>query len=197
MPISRGKIKKTLQVAAAGDKCGLLPPRSKVAIARDGGHLISERKHERIVCLDVGTKRIGVAASDPMGWTAQPVRVIERRGGERDFEEIRGILVELSAGLLLVGLPLDAEGELGPQAKKVQAFAEKLRAHLCGAGLDIPLEFQDERYSTATAEGRLIDADVSRARRRRVIDKMAAAVILSEYLEAHEPPAASDDEEAL
>lgn len=142
----------------------------------------------RILCLDIGTKRIGVAASDPMGWSAQPIKVIVRRGGARDLDEIASLCRELEATRLVVGSPLDAEGAEGPQAQKVRAFVERVRERLSGAGLDIPIEMWDERFSTQEAEGRLIGADVSRARRREVIDKMAAVVILEDYLRAHESP---------
>lgn len=140
----------------------------------------------RILCLDIGTRRIGVAVSDPMGWTAQPVGTIIRRGGVRDFESIACAIRDQGAQLVVIGLPLGAEGESGPQAQKVKAFAAKLKRHLEETGQEVPFEFWDERYSTATAEERLIEADVSRVKRRRVIDKMAAAVILDDYLRAHE-----------
>ena len=138
----------------------------------------------RILCLDKGTKRKGMAASDPMGWTAQPLGVLTRRGGSRDFESIADEVRKLGADMVLVGLPLDAEGGEGPQAVKVRAFALRLEAHFREAGIGARMEYWDERYSTATARERLIEADVSRARRRRVIDKMAAAVILEDYLRA-------------
>lgn len=147
----------------------------------------------RILCLDIGSKRIGVAASDPMGLLAQPLRVIERRGGQGDFDEIIALCRELEPGLLLVGLPLDAEGAEGEQARKVRAFTARLLERLRAAGIATPLQMWDERYSTAEAEEFLIEADVSRAGRRRVIDKMAAAAILQSYLLAHESPAEEDE----
>lgn len=140
----------------------------------------------RILCLDIGSKRIGVAASDPMGWTAQGICVIERRGGE--LREIAVLCRDMDVDLLLVGMPFDEEGGKGPAAKKVDAFVVGLRTHLFSAGLDLPIEAWDERYSTAIAEERLIAADVSRAKRRKVIDKMAAMVILEDYLRAHQSP---------
>jgi len=138
----------------------------------------------RILCLDIGSKRIGVAVSDPLGITAQGVGVIERRGDERDFLSIIDKAREFGTELLLIGLPLNEEGEVGPQAAKVQAFAERLRNAMQTAGLDTPMEMWDERYSTAEAQRRLIEADVSRARRREVIDKMAAVAILEDYLDS-------------
>ncbi|MBN1283628.1 MAG: Holliday junction resolvase RuvX [Proteobacteria bacterium] len=138
----------------------------------------------RILCLDIGSKRIGLAASDPMGLIAQGIGVIERRGGGRDFDEIMRHARELEATLILVGLPLDEEGGIGPQAAKVEAFTARLKGAMEAAGLDTPVEMWDERFSTATAEQRLIEADVSRKRRREVIDKMAAVAILQDYLDS-------------
>ncbi|MBT3181005.1 MAG: Holliday junction resolvase RuvX [Deltaproteobacteria bacterium] len=140
----------------------------------------------RIICLDIGSKRIGVAASDPLGWTAQGVEVIERKGNKKDMERICEICREWEAEKIVAGLPLNEEGEIGPAAKKIQGFVDKLKVHLEGAKLDIDVEMWDERYSTAIAEERLIEADVSRKKRKRVIDKMAATVILQDYLEANE-----------
>jgi putative pre-16S rRNA nuclease len=150
----------------------------------------------RILCLDIGTKRIGLAASDPMGWTAQGLGVLPRRGDAADFEAIAARCRELEAELILVGLPLDEEGGIGPAAQRIQAFAERLKAHLAKAGIEAPIELWDERYSTARATERLIAADVTRRRRKAVIDKMAAVAILEDYLEVRRP-AADDDEGAL
>ena len=150
----------------------------------------------RILCLDIGSKRIGLAVTDPLGWTAQGIGVLARRGDAKDFEAIAARCLELAAEMLLVGLQLDAEGEEGPEALRIRAFAERLALSLRGAGIEAPVELWDERYSTATAAARLIAADVSRKRRKEVIDKMAAVAILEDYLEAHAGPA-GDDEGAL
>ncbi len=146
----------------------------------------------RILCLDIGSKRIGVAATDPMGWTAQGQGVIIRRGDERDFEAVAEYCRDLEPQFILVGLPLDAESERGPQAKKVEGFVDRLKRYLGEHDIDLPVTYWDERYSTAEAEQRLIDADVSRAKRRAVIDKMAAVVILEDYLDVH--PLSDDSE---
>ena len=138
----------------------------------------------RVICLDVGSKRIGVAASDPLGLTAQPVKVINRRGGKVDLENIEKVCDELQPKKIIVGMPYDEEGGMGPQALKVKAFADKLGEYLSSLGKSVPIEFWDERFSTVTAEKRLIDADVSRAKRRKVIDKMAAVAILEDYLDS-------------
>lgn len=147
----------------------------------------------RILCLDIGSKRIGVAVSDPLGWTAQPLTVLERRGGTGDFQAIEKVCRETEPELLLVGLPLDAEGEEGPQAQKVRAFTARMMEYLRSVAIEVPLTMWDERYSTAEAEARLIEADVTRKARKRVIDKMAAAAILADYLLVHENKT-SDDE---
>lgn len=147
----------------------------------------------RILCLDIGTKRIGLAATDPLGLTAQPLGVIERRGGTKDFEAIAAKCEELEVELLLIGLPLDEEGREGEQAGKVRRYASRLERYIREHGLDTPIEMWDERYSTARAEERLISADVSRAKRGRVIDKMAATVILEDYLSTIDSQPGSDE----
>ncbi|MCI0481463.1 MAG: Holliday junction resolvase RuvX [Candidatus Dadabacteria bacterium] len=136
-----------------------------------------------MLCLDIGTKRIGVAVSDPMGWTAQGVGVIERKTKMRDFDEIFKYIKSLQAEVLLVGLPLDPEGGIGRSAKTVLGLIDEIRAFLKERGCEISIETWDESYSTADAETHLIGADVSRKKRRKVIDKMAAQRILTDYLE--------------
>lgn len=100
--------------------------------------------------------------------------------------KIAGLCRELEADKMIIGLPLNEDGEMGPAALKVQKFAGRLGGHLKKAGLDLPIEMWDERYSTAVAEERLLSADVTRRKRRRVIDKMAAVVILEDYLGAND-----------
>ena len=132
----------------------------------------------RIVALDVGDRTIGVAASDELGIIANPVRTIRRGASVKaDLREVDALLAELEASEVVVGIPLDAEGEEGPQAAKVKDFSERLAKRL-----RIPVIYWDERFSTAEAEETLIEMGASRARRRKVIDKMAAAVILESYL---------------
>ncbi len=132
----------------------------------------------RVVALDVGDARVGVAASDEMGITANPVATITRgRSVKADIRAVEELLGELEASLVVVGLPLTAESEEGPQARKVREFAERLTRRI-----RIPVEMWDERFSTLEAQEALVEQDVSRAARREVIDKMAAAVILESYL---------------
>jgi len=136
----------------------------------------------RIAALDVGEARIGVAVSDELGITAQGIGVVRRVGGRRDMEALAALLAPYGPERLVVGLPLTLGGSEGPQAAKVRRFAEQAAAHL-----GLPLEFWDERLTTVEAERTLLEADVSRRRRREVIDKVAATLILQGYLAARRP----------
>jgi putative Holliday junction resolvase len=131
----------------------------------------------RIAALDVGEARIGVAVSDELGITAQPVGVVHRVGGRRDLDALAEMLAPYAPERLVVGLPLGLRGDEGPQAIRVRAFATKV-----GERLGLPVEFWDERLTTVAAERVLIEADVGRRRRRDVVDKMAASLILQGYL---------------
>lgn len=132
----------------------------------------------RIVALDVGDATIGVAVSDELGVTANPVCTIRRsRSLKTDLQAVEDILTKLDADKVVVGIPLTAEGEEGIQAAKVKDFSNRLAKRL-----KIPIDYWDESFSTAEAEDMLIKMDTSRAKRRKVIDKIAAAVILESYL---------------
>lgn len=131
-----------------------------------------------MVGLDVGDVRIGVALSDPMGIIASPHSVIETRSPKKDAEAIGDIVREQEAVRIVAGLPLDREGNVGPQAEKVLAFLDTLRGVT-----DVEIVTQDERYSTAAAERMLIGAGTRRKKRKKVIDKIAAAHILQTYLD--------------
>ena len=134
----------------------------------------------RIAALDVGEARIGVAVSDELGITAQGLGVVRRVGGRRDLEALAALLAPYAPGRLVVGLPLDMRGTEGAAAVRVRAFAERAAAHLA-----LPLEFWDERLTTVAAERALLEADMSRRRRREVVDKVAATLILQGYLARH------------
>lgn len=138
----------------------------------------------RILCLDIGSKRIGVAVSDPMGWTAQGVATIVRKTKKRDFEEIFKYIRQTEADKIVVGIPLDSDGGIGSAAKRITDLIEEIDAFLKEKGCAIPIETWDESYSTVDAEAHLIEADVSRKKRRKVIDKIAAVMILKGYLES-------------
>jgi putative Holliday junction resolvase len=131
----------------------------------------------RIMGLDIGDKRIGVALSDPLGLVAQAFEVIERKG-ERVFGRLKEIVAHFGVQEIVVGLPLREDGSVGPQAEKVLNFAKELETRL-----GLPIKFWDERYSTQEAEKILLEADQSRLKRKKVKDKLAAAIILQGYLE--------------
>jgi len=132
----------------------------------------------RVVAVDLGTRRIGVAVTDGLGLTAQPHATIARHGGQRDLDAIAGVVKEFDAERVVLGLPLGPEGEVGRPAQSVQAFAERLRA-----ALTVPVELVDESFTTVEAEEVLLRADLSRARRKEVVDRVAAAVILRRWLD--------------
>ena len=133
----------------------------------------------RILCLDVGSKTIGVAVSDPMGWTAQGVTTIRRQTREADLVALSKLVRDYEVQEILVGLPLNMNGTEGPQAIRMRGFAEEL-----GRGLKLPVVLWDERLTTVAAEEFLRGAEVSGKKRRRVIDKMAAVFILQDHLNA-------------
>lgn len=133
----------------------------------------------RVVAVDLGTRRIGVAVTDGLGLTAQPHATIARHGGQRDLDAIASVVREFDAERLVLGLPLGPDGEVGRPARSVQAFAERLRAVL-----SVPVELIDESFTTVEAEDVLLQADLSRARRKEVVDRVAAAVILRRWLDA-------------
>lgn len=132
----------------------------------------------RVLGIDLGSKRIGVAVSDGLGLTAQPRATIARHGGVRDLDAIAAAAKEADADRIVLGLPLDPEGQEGPAAQRARVFADKLRA-----AVGLPVELIDESFSTVEAERVLLAADVSRAKRKQVVDKMAAAVILQRWLD--------------
>lgn len=132
----------------------------------------------RILGLDVGTKTIGVAVSDPMGWTAQGVTVIRRSSPEKDLEALKTLLAEYDVNKLVVGLPRRTDGSYGPETDKIYQFGSELEREFC-----LPVEYWDERFSTVAAQRILLEGDVSRAKRRQVVDKVAATVILQAYLD--------------
>ncbi|NLT98406.1 MAG: Holliday junction resolvase RuvX [Christensenellaceae bacterium] len=133
---------------------------------------------KKIMGIDIGEKRIGIAVSDSLGYTAQGVETYTRTG-EEDAAYIAAKMKELGASKVVVGLPLNMNGSEGPAAQRVREFADKLQA------LGVEVDFQDERLTTVSAERMLIEADVSRRKRRQVVDKLAAVYILRAYLDRH------------
>jgi putative Holliday junction resolvase len=130
----------------------------------------------RILALDVGDRRIGLANCDELEIVAVPREVLRRNGQE--VETIARMVREEEIGLVVVGMPYNQEGEIGPQARKVTRFMEELRPRL-----EVPMVEWDEHLSTWEAETMLIEAGERRTVRRRVIDKLAAAVILRSFLD--------------
>lgn len=134
----------------------------------------------RILGLDVGARRIGVAMSDPLGITAQRLALVERRGPRQDVAAIVRLAQEHHAEAIVVGLPLTMRGEVGEQATLVMAFAESLKTR---AGL--PVHMMDERLTTAQSERALLETDTSRRKRKGLIDQLSAQLILQAYLDGH------------
>ena len=132
----------------------------------------------RIMGLDIGDKTIGVAVSDLMGLTAQGVTTIKRVGKKKDIEAIKQIIAEKQVNKIVSGLPKNMNGTVGPQGEKVQKFCELLKEET-----NLPIEFWDERLSTVAAERSLIEGNVRRENRKKVIDMLAAVIILQGYLD--------------
>ncbi|MBI3812129.1 MAG: Holliday junction resolvase RuvX [Nitrospirae bacterium] len=136
---------------------------------------------DRILALDLGMRRIGLAVSDELGWTAHGLPTLERIGLKKDVARLRGIVAEYQIRKLIVGLPRNMDGSLGPQADLALEFIEQLKNKL---KLDvIPW---DERLTTQAAERVLIEADMSRAKRRKKVDQVAAVLILQGYLDSRQ-----------
>jgi putative Holliday junction resolvase len=138
----------------------------------------------RALALDVGSKMIGIAMTDEAMIAAHPLTVLRRSGHSGDAAVIAALVAEHGVTDVVVGMPFELSGRLGHRARRVQALIAVLRATLPAA---IRMHEQDERFTTAQAERVLIEADVSRARRRSVIDQQAAALILRAWLDAHPP----------
>ena len=132
----------------------------------------------RIMGLDVGDKTIGVAVSDLMGLTAQGVKTIKRVGKKKDIEALKEIIKERQVNKIVSGLPKNMNGTLGPQGEKVIKFCELLEEET-----GIKIEYWDERLSTVAAERTLIQGNVRREKRKKVIDMLAAVIILQGYLD--------------
>ena len=135
----------------------------------------------RIMGLDVGSKTVGVSVSDAFGWTAQGLKtiLINEDQGEYGFEEIGTLIKENEVSKVVVGLPKNMNGTIGPRGEASQYYADELNKRF-----GIPVVLWDERLTTVAAERVLLEADVSRKKRKKVIDKMAASMILQGYLDS-------------
>jgi len=133
----------------------------------------------RTLALDVGTKTIGVAVSDELGITANGITTIRRKSLKDDLNELDALLKEYKPGEILVGVPYQMDGSVSERGEQILKFAEKIKSTFA-----LPVVFWDESYSTVHAEEKLIEANMSRKKRKKVIDKVAAVFILQEYLES-------------
>jgi putative Holliday junction resolvase len=134
----------------------------------------------RILGIDLGEVRIGLALSDPAGIFAQPIEPLVRRGERKDLDALARLVGEHEVTGAVVGLPLLLSGARGPKAVAAREFAERLARRLA----TVPVELWDERLTTVEAERTMIAADVDRRRRRQSLDSVAAALILSSFLDA-------------
>lgn len=132
--------------------------------------------------MDFGSRRIGVAISDPAGIMAQPLTVIERRNKDADMVAISKLIEEYKVDEIVIGLPVSMTGELGPQAKVVLEYADSLKEMI-----KVPIRTWDERLTTALAERTLLESEVKRGQRKEIIDKIAAATMLQSYLDSKRP----------
>lgn len=132
--------------------------------------------------LDVGSKTVGVAVSDPFGWTAQGVEIIpiDEEIEQFGLERLGELVAEYKVEAFVLGLPKNMNNSIGPRAEASQRYGQLILDQF-----DIPVFYQDERLTTVQAERMLIANDVSRKKRKKVIDKLAAVLILQNYLDAH------------
>ncbi|NLW22362.1 MAG: Holliday junction resolvase RuvX [Tissierellia bacterium] len=133
---------------------------------------------ERIMGLDVGDKTIGVAISDPLLLTAQGLKTIRRESYKKDMKQIEDIIREYNITKIVVGFPKNMNNTVGPQGEKVLEFVDKLKKRV-----NIEIILEDERLTTVAAERILIEGDMGRKNRKKVIDKVAATYILQTYLD--------------
>ncbi|MDF1846531.1 MAG: Holliday junction resolvase RuvX [Parvibaculaceae bacterium] len=131
-----------------------------------------------LVGLDLGSKTIGIATSDPLWTVAAPRETIKRTKFNQDAERLVEIITEIDAGAIILGLPLNMDGSEGPRVQSTRTFARNLSPKI-----DIPIFFWDERLSTVAVTRTLLEADTSRKKRAEVVDKMAASFILQGVLE--------------
>jgi putative Holliday junction resolvase len=132
----------------------------------------------RVLGLDLGSKRIGVALSDPSGVIASPLTTLERRGGERDLAAVGALVREHEVGAIVVGLPLHMDGRRGPEAEAARRFARAL-----ADAVGVPVDTLDERWTTVEAERALRESGRKGRKRRAVVDAVAAAILLRTWLD--------------
>lgn len=135
----------------------------------------------RVMGIDYGDVRIGIAVSDLMGWTAQGLETIHRKGEEHDLDRIGELIEQYDVNKIVLGFPKNMNNTIGPRGELSQQFAAILQEKF-----GLPVLLWDERLSTMAAERMLVSADVSRKKRKQVVDKMAAAIILQNYLDSQQ-----------
>ena len=140
----------------------------------------------RILGLDVGEKTVGVAVSDPLGITAQGITTIERVGIRKDTGKVIDYIKEYDCDTVVIGLPLSLDGTDSIQTEKVREFRRMLENKLKSSGplSKVVVVWQDERFTTKIAERAMIEADLSREKRKKIIDRPAAVIILQSYLDS-------------
>lgn len=132
----------------------------------------------RILGLDVGQKTVGVAISDPLGFTAQGITTIRRTKKTQDILEVKKICDEYSVEKIVIGLPKNMDGSIGFAGEKIKEFSEALKEVI-----DLEIIFWDERLTTVAAHRAMLEADLSRSKRKKIVDKVAATYILQGYLD--------------
>ena len=137
---------------------------------------------KRVLAIDYGTKRIGVALSDELGWTAQPLETLNRRTLDWDIAHIASLVGTYEVRQVLLGFPLQLDGREGPAIQAMREFQARLEQ-----GVPVPVILWDERLTTKAAEDLLIAADVSRKKRKGIVDRIAASILLQSYLASLEP----------
>ena len=142
--------------------------------------MVAPEQKSRILALDVGSKRIGVAVSDPLGITAQGLDTIQRQNKRRDFETLGRLLSAYHVKEVVVGLPLRLSGAEGTQSEKMRRFADELQTHF-----DVTVHLWDERWTSTEANRILREAELSIEKRGKAVDRMAAVLILQSWMEAH------------
>lgn len=143
------------------------------------GTFILDGEFMRILGLDMGDRTIGVAVCDPLGYTAQGITTIRRNGTKSDLAELKKICQEYSVESIVIGLPKNMNGTLGESSNKVIEFSKILEEEL-----KLPIKFWDERLTTVAAHKAMLEADLSRAKRKKIVDKIAAIYILQGYLDS-------------
>lgn len=140
----------------------------------------------KAIALDVGDKTIGVAVSDALMMTANGITTIERIGIRKDADKVLNMVKEYECNIIVMGLPLNLDGSDSVQTQKVRDFRRMLENKMKSTAIkDVEIVYQDERFTTKIAENILIEADLSRKKRKSIVDKQAAVVILQSYLDSH------------